>query len=227
MTETTLTGRPATADGRTARPRWALTATAAGACGVVATLVLDGRTSPGSVESDSLLGTLDPLTYRASMVVGYLAVVLLLVTAAGWRRHVEPRLPSSTAARVVSSGLLASAARLTYGYGWKGALGNYLPGGTDAAQLDTPGRYVYFVLTDFGPYIGWLGVVVAAGAVAHLGLRERAVPRWLGVVSLVPVLQTTLMVVGLGVPGVAALLGPLWLVVTGLALTLGGLPADD
>ena len=52
------------------------------------------------------------------------------------------------------------------------------------------------------------------------GLREGAVPRWIGVLAALPVLQTTLMVAGMGVPGVPALLGPIWLVVTGLGLYL-------
>ena len=224
-TGTAPTEQVTPAAGPTGRPRWPLTATAAGLCGVTATLVLDGRTSDAARLSDGLFAALDPAVYRASMVVGYVAVVLLLVTAAGWRRHVEPLVPDSTAARVVTSGLVASAAGLSYGYGWKGALGDYLPGSVDAAQFDDQGRYVYFVLTDFGAYIGWLGVVVAAGAVAVMALRERSLPRWLGVVSLVPVLQTTLMVAGLGVPGVPALLGPAWLVVAGLGLTLGRHPA--
>ena len=113
---------------------------------------------------------------------------------------------------------MASAAGLTYGYGWKGALGNYMPGGMEDTLFDDQGLYVYYLLNDFGAWIGWLGVVIAAGAVAYMAFRERTVARWIGVVSVLPVLQTTLMVVGLGVPGVPALLAPMWLVVTGLGL---------
>jgi len=121
----------------------------------------------------------------------------------------------------VPLGLLASAAGLTYGYGWKGALGNYIPGGMEDQYYDTQGLGVYFMLNDFGSFIGWLGVVVAAGAVAWMALRERTISRWLGFVALVPVVQTTLMVTALGVPGVAGLLAPLWLFVTGLGLAFG------
>ena len=35
---------------------------------------------------------------------------------------------------------------------------------------------------------------------------------------MLPVVQTTLMVAGLGVPGVPALLAPMWLFVTGIGL---------
>ncbi len=158
------------------------------------------------------------MVYRMSMVIGYAVVVLLLVYAANWRRRVEPRVPGSTAAHLVPLGFVASAAGLTYGYGWKGALGNYMPGGMEDTLYDDQGLYVYYLLNDFGAWIGWLGVVIAAGAVAYMAFRERTVAKWIGVVSVLPVLQTTLMVAGLGVPGVPALLAPMWLLVTGIGL---------
>lgn len=214
---------PAHGTGR--RTAWPLLATAAGAAGFVATMVLDGRQPQeiGETIEPSLafFEALDPVTYRLSMVVGYVAVVLLLVLAAQWRRRVEPRFADSTAVHVVPLGLLASAAGLTYGYGWKGALGLYMPGGTEEGSFDAAGLHVYFMLSDFGAWIGWLGVVVAAGAIAWMGLKERSVSRWLGAFAVLPVLQTTLMVAGLGVPGVPALLAPLWLFVTGLGLYFG------
>ena len=211
----------AAATGR--RSRWPLTGALAGLAGVVATLALDGRSGPaeGVTVSDQLFLDLDPMTYRLSMVAGYTAVVLLLVFAAQWRRRVERRVPASTAAHLVPLGLVASAAGLTYGYGWKGALGNYIPGGGEEGYYDSAGLYVYYLLNDFGSFIGWLGVVVAAAAVAWMGLRERTVSRWLGAVSVVPVALTALMVGVLGVPGIPGIWGPLWLVVAGLGLAFG------
>lgn len=203
------------------RTRWPLYGVAAGVLGFAATMILDGRTQAEDVElSHELFVDLNPYVYRASMITGYLAVVLLLVLAANWRRRVEPRVPGSTAAHLVPFGLVASAAGLTYGYGWKGALGNYMPGGLEDNFFDDQGLYVYYMLTDFGSFIGWLGVVAAAGAVAWMALRERTVSRWIGIVSLLPVVQTTVMV-AIGVPGVPGLLAPVWLVVIGLGLTLG------
>lgn len=208
---------------RRARPVWPLVATAAGLLGFVATLVLDGRTAGAANVSltEQLFLDLNPMVYRASMVTGYVVVALLLVFAAQWRRRIEPRVPRSTAAHVVPLGLTASAAGLTYGYGWKGALGNYMPGGLEEGIFDTAGLYVYYLLNDFGSFIGWLGVVIAAGAVAWMGLRERTVARWLGAVSILPVLLVVAMVAGAGVAGFPGLLGPVWLVVLGLGLTLG------
>lgn len=221
---TQLTPTP-TAEARSAgrRSRWPLTGAFAGVAGVLATLALDGRTGPaeGVTVSDQLFLDLDPMVYRLSMLAGYTAVVLLLVFAAQWRRRVERRVPGSTAAHLVPLGLVASAAGLTYGYGWKGALGNYIPGGGEEGYYDTSGLYVYYLLNDFGSFIGWLGVVVAAGAVAWMGLRERTVSRWIGAVSVVPVALTVLMVSVLGVAGIPGMWGPLWLVVAGLGLAFG------
>jgi len=205
------------------RQYWPLWATAAGALGYVATLGLEGRTTgPDDVTiSDKLFTDLNPLVYRFSMIVGYIAVVVLLITAAQWRRRVEPRVSASTAAHLVPLGLVASAAGLTYGYGWRGSLGAYMPGGQEEGLYDTEGLYVLFLLNDFGTYIGWLGVIVSAGAMVWMGVRERTVSRWLGWFSLIPVVATAGMVAGLGVAGIPGLWAPLWLVVAGLGLTFG------
>ncbi len=221
MTQTHRPSRAATA-GWPRRSRWPLTLVGAGMSGGLATIVLDGSGAPaGGGLGHGLVPALDPSVLRVSMVVGYLGVVLLLVGAAQWRRRVEPRVPGSTAAHLVSNGLVAAAAGLVYGYGWKGALGLSLPGAPEAGAFDDQGPSVHYLLSDLGAWIGWVGVVVAAGAVSWMALRERTVSRWLGVVSLLPVAQTSLIVVGLGVPAVAALSAPAWLVVTGLGLTLG------
>jgi hypothetical protein len=204
------------------RSRWPLVATAAGLLGFTATLVLDGRTTGDNISlNDGLFTDLSPVPYRLSLVAGYLAVAMLLLMAAQWRRRVDPRVPGSTAAHLVTLGLVSSAAGLTYGYGWKGALGLYLPDGLEEGSFDSNGLYVYYMLCDFGAWIGWLGVVIAAAAVAWMGLRERTVSRWIGIVSLLPVIQTTAMVAGMGVPGVPALLGPIYLVVLGIGLAFG------
>jgi hypothetical protein len=221
MTQTQTRDLTAPAESTTARPKWPLVGAAAGLLGYVATLALDGRTTSDARLSDSLFDDLSPMVYRASMVVGYVVVALLLVFAANWRRRIEPRVPGSTAAHLVPLGLVASAAGLTYGYGWKGALGNYMPGGMEEKMFDSNGLYVYYVLSDFGTFIGWLGVIVAAGAVIWMSLRERTVARWIGIFSILPVLGATAGVVAGGVAGIPGMFGPLWLIVTGLGLTFG------
>lgn len=197
--------------------RWAWWGVAAGVLGVIGTLVTlvnaDDPTPDG-------VASLDPGLYHVGGAAGYLAVACLLVTAAAWRVRVARLTPASIAARVVADGLTASAGALALGYGWKLAMGLYLDGGANAGQFDKNGLFVYFMLNDFGPFIGWLGVVVAAGATVVLGVRERAVPRWLGFVSVIPVLGVLAASLGAGVAGFPGMVGPLWMIVAFGALAL-------
>ena len=202
------------------RSRWPLIGTAAGITGFVATLVTDVHVGSESATS-AVVDEISRGKAHASLVAGFLTVALLVVLAAAWRRHVEPRVASSTAARVVSNGVLLSAAALALGYGWKGSLAIYLQGGIngETGGFDREGLYMTYVLNDFGSYIGWLGVVIAAGAIAWMAFRERTVSRWIGVVACVPVLAVTAMAVMTGLPGFPGLVGPPFLVIafTGLA----------
>ena len=102
----------------TSRSRWPLIGAVAGIMGFVATLITDIHVDIGTKQATAdVIGEMSRTKAHASLVVGYLTVVLLVVLAATWRRHVEARVAASTAARVVSNGLLLSAAVLTLGYG--------------------------------------------------------------------------------------------------------------
>jgi hypothetical protein len=145
------------------------------------------------------------------------------VLAATWRRHVEARVAASTAARVVTHGLLISAAVLTLGYGWKGAMAVYLPGGLNGKTggFDLEGLYIMYVLNDFASYIGWLGVTIALGAIAWMAFRDRTVSRWIGVVCLVPVLAVTAFAVATGLPGFPGVVSPPFMAIAFAGLAFG------
>ena len=206
------------------RSRWPLHGVAAGLLGTVATLVGDVHVAASDAVSQSDPGLIEAINRPAahlSIVAGYLCVAFLLVFAASWRLHAEPRATHSAATRVVPAGIVAAAGALTLGYGWKGALAIYLPGGPDAGGFDRSGLYIYYVLNDFGSFIGWLGVTIAAGAIAWMALRERTISRWIGVVSLVPVLGTTALVTLTGLPGAPGMFSAAWLLIASLGLALG------
>lgn len=116
-----------------ARARWPWFGVAAGVFGIIATAVTDLHPVNDSANKNTptLINELSRAKAHLSIVAGFVAVALLLMLAAAWRRRVEPRVPGSTAAHMVASALTASAAGLTLGYGWKGALAIYLPGGMD------------------------------------------------------------------------------------------------
>ena len=201
------------------RSRWPLIGVAAGITGFVATLVTDLH--PADKATIDIVDEVSQGKAHASIIAGYLTVALLVVLAAAWRRHVEPRVAHSTAARAVSSGVLISAAALTLGYGWKGAMAVYLPGGMDAGAFDQEGLYVLYMLNDFGSFIGWLGVTIAFGAIAWMAFRERTVSRWIGVACLLPVLAVTAFTVGTGLPGFPGVVSPAFLAITFAGLAFG------
>jgi hypothetical protein len=201
------------------RSRWPLVGVATGITGFVATLVTDIH--PANDATIDIVDEVSQKTAHASIVAGYVTVALLVVLAAAWRRHVEPRVASSTAARVVSNGFLLSAAALTLGYGWKGAMAVYLPGGMDEGAFDKEGLYVLYMLNDFGSFIGWLGVTVAFSAIAWMAFRERTISRWIGAAACVPVLAVTAFTVGTGLPGFPGVVSPLFLLITFAGLAFG------
>jgi hypothetical protein len=218
---TETSGRTADRLESSTRSRWPLIGTAAGITGFIATLVTDTHVNGSQKASAAFVDELSRGKAHISLVAGFVTVALLVVLAAAWRRHVEPRVAGSTAARVVSNGILLSAAALTLGYGWKGSLAVYLPGGINGKTggFDREGLYMTYILNDFGSFTGWLGVTVAAGAIAWMAFRERTVSRWIGVVALVPVLAVTAMAVGTGLPGFPGVVSPPFLAIafTGLA----------
>jgi hypothetical protein len=91
------------------------------------------------------------------------------------------------------------------------------------------GLYVYYVLNDFGSFIGWLGVTVAAGAIAWLSLKDRVLPLWIGIWSVLPVVAVVIPLVLTGLPGFPGVVSQIWMIVTfaGLAVSKGIPPASS
>jgi len=204
------------------RGRWPLLGVAAGLGSIVATLALDIHPTSWDIDEPFTQAVVDEVSSgkaHASVIIGYLTVGLLLFLAAAWRRHVEPRALASTAARVVPLALTAAAGALSLGYGWRGALGLYT--GNEAGAFDDQGLYILFVLNDFGAYIGYLGVTVAAAAVVWMSLKERLISRWIGIFSILPILPVVITVAAFGLPGFPGVSSGLWLIVAFSGLAFG------
>lgn len=207
---------------------WALAGVVAGALGFVATILTDVHVSGDDGNETMRVDMVDDvnvMTARIGFVAGYVVVGLLLYCAAAWRRHVEPRVPDSTAARLVATGFTASAGALTLGYGWKGAMAIYGDGGPEDVSFDKQGRFVYYVLNDFGPFIGWTGVMFAAMAVVWMAFRERSVARWIGAVSVLGLLVPVGGMLIMSVPGLPGTTLPLWMIVAFSGFAFGQSPA--
>lgn len=213
-------------DERSGFTAWPLLITLCGVLGLLA-LFLEGRPDGDAdfeypVTAEDVLG-LDYVPYRISGALGYLLAILLLVTAAVWRHRVERRFPGSVGATVVSLGVVATAGITALTYGWRGALGNYMPGAMEEETYDAEGLYNYYIMTDFSPYIAFVPLLASAYALAWMAFKERLVSRGLGAAS--AVLATALLgaVLVLGVPGLPAMV-LVGLVVAGIWLAFGRSP---
>lgn len=198
---------------------WPLWATLGGALGIVSTIVSDARAGDTSDMDYTVtvkdMAALDHVPFRIGGLTGYVCVAVLLIFAAIWHRRVAQRFSWSLGAPIVTFGLIASAAALTLAYGWKGALGNYLHGASEAGVYDDEGLYTYYVMNDFSPYIAWLPILVAAGGLAWMAFREGLVSKGLGACSALLVVLTVGAVAITGVPGLPF--------VSMLGLTIGGI----
>lgn len=142
------------------RSRWPLSVAVAGLLGLGAT---------------ALAGHDGVASQRAGSILALGAALSLVVAAACWRRFVEPRTRTSTAAHVVPLALVASAAGLALGHagdlgGWAGVVGAAAALAWMALRERTVSRPV--------------GVLSALAAAAVPLAPAVAAPSWLLVVGL-------------------------------------------
>ena len=209
---------------------WPLWGAAAGIAGFTATVLMDTRPESELLAAEqgrqftldaSYMNEVAHTSNYLGFLIGFVAVACLIVFAAAWRSRVEQQHTRSIAASVVTGGLLVSAAGLALAYGWKGALANYGYTGNEFGMFDDPGLYVYYILTDFGPYIPWLGVLVSFAGVAWLAWAERLVSRILGTLLALYVVFIAAAYAIMGVPGLAGPLSGAVLAVASLWLVVG------
>ncbi|MGI9007447.1 MAG: hypothetical protein ACR2FU_14840 [Streptosporangiaceae bacterium] len=165
-----------------------------------------------------MLGQISRSDFHLGAVAGFLAIGCVLAFAAGWRQWSERHGPPSSAARLVGMALVASAGAMIIGYGVKGPLAIYLPGGINSGSYPRSGLYSLFMLNDSAPYFAWWGVVVAAAAVAWLAFRERLVVRWVGVISVLAVLAAFGWLAATGLTDFGGVVGPAWLIIASIGL---------
>ncbi len=208
-------------DDRT-RSQWAWWGVAGGIAGLAATVLTDPQAQLSDAQRHTgaqVLALVSHTGYQIGAVLGLAATACVLITAAGWQRWARRAAPRSLPAGIVSGALVASAGAMIIAYGLKGSMAIYLPGGFNASEFARSSLYPLFMMNDLTPYFAWWGMPVAAGAVAVLGLR-RAVPVWLGVLSLVALLPPVAFLVATGLTAYAGIVGPLWLALVSLGLAV-------
>lgn len=224
MTSTTTPASYATtsrAPSRSAEGRgWVYAGIGAGVTGIAAIL---GSSFANAVYDPDLAGDAAGLTQKMSEQLAPLLVfhvgatvsaLLLVVFAAGLRRHLAQRLPEgSLAPQVASTGLVLVSVALLIG----SALDTEFIFGlmdTDLLVPETAVLYGHWVATV--PWV-WAGAGLAALAVGQSGRSHQAVPRWLTWVSLVLGGLTTLLAIS-PLQYMAGMTGPLWLLIVAIGL---------
>lgn len=204
-----------------AKARWALFGALAGATAFSAALIgmpADLTEEDYTVGVD-IVDSLERGGFHVAFLLGLVSVAALLVATAGWKRWSERHAPDDLAARTIPTALAATAAVNIIGYCLMGAMALYLPGGTDEGWLSKDALFVNFTLLDFGVLLGWWGGMVAAGCVAVLALRRnRVLPRWMGIVSVLLMLPPLLTAGIMALPGLPGITMPIWLVVISLGM---------
>jgi hypothetical protein len=201
--------------------RWAWWGVGAGVLGIVANLVTDpivSLTTAQKQQGPAVLGLINREDLQIGAVTGFLAVACVLAFAAGWRQWSERHGTPTSAARLVGLALAASAGAMIIGYGIKGPLAIYLPGGIDANTYPRAGLYSILMLNDSAPYFAWWGVVVAAAGVAWMAFRERLVVRWVGAVSVLAVLAAFVWLALTGLTDFGGIVGPVWFILASVGL---------
>lgn len=215
---TAAVARPAARGGR-----WALWGAGAGVLGVLASMITDTQ---GALYEDGVtldhraIGEVERWGYHAGVVAGLAATFCLLVAAAGWRRWAAERAPGDLAAGLVPLALTASAGAMILGYGMKGSLAVYLPGGMDEGSFTNEGLFSVWMFLDFAPYVVWWGVCFAAAALGWLSLRSKLLPRWVGALAVPFVLAPVGFMVATGLPGFPGVVDSTFLTVVSIGLAV-------
>jgi hypothetical protein len=93
-----------------------------------------------------------------------------------------------------------------------------LPDHMDSAMYTREAVVSLQILVDQYQWAAYWTVVLAMGAVAVLGLRDRVLPRWYAVLSAVLTVFVLGMTLVLGLPYSSGLVAPVWLVASTVAL---------
>lgn len=200
---------------------WGLWGIGAGVLGMIGQLMSAPNLSDDARRSG--VGVIDELDYRQyhlGVVAGIAAVFCLLALTAGWRRWAAERAGSSLAADIVSLAFVSSAGAMMLGYGFKGSLATYLPGAPEGNSYPNENLLSVFMFDDFGPFIAWWGVAMAALAIAWFSLAERGLPKWIGIVSALFGITPYAVLIWRGLPGVPGVIDPLWIAFFGIAMAL-------
>lgn len=203
--------------------RWPLAAIGAGLSSFVflnlSSHFLEEDVTSGGVDAVVAAVDGDGAQTHLGLVAAFLTVGLLAVFAVGFGRFLVARAPEgSAAAQVARLGLTATVATVSLAAGLKAIYRGGLPDHLDSVMYTPESVATLQILVDQYQWASYWTLVLAMGAVAVLGLKDKVLPRSYAALSAVLTVFVLGMTLVLGLPYSSGLIAPIWLVATGIAL---------
>jgi hypothetical protein len=161
--------------------------------------------------------------YHVAAGVGLVAVLCLIMFATAWWRWAAQN-RRDLAALAVAPSIAVTATLVLLATGIKATLAETVVGAVNDEVFTDEGIYTLFMIDDSAGYLAWWGVQIAAGLVAWLSFKDRLLPAWFGVVTVIVLLPTVVVFAWIGALNGAGGTGPIWLILASLYLVLRGLP---
>ena len=157
------TGSGPKPDPAAGRAKWPVYGLLAAVNGLISSFMIlgSGITEEDAQQGVGVIQKLERGNFRIGSILGMVAIGLLFVTVAAWRRWLERIAPDDLAARTIPTALAGIPILNVFFVSMAATMVLYLPGGTDHGWLSDEALFVNFSMLDFGPLLGWWGAVSA------------------------------------------------------------------
>jgi len=156
---------------------------------------------------------------HVSLSLGFIGVVAFALFAQGLIRFFDSRTPAgSGAGSLARLGVTLALGLSVLVASFKAVYRGGLPDHGDSAMYTDDSVATLHIINDQLQYTGLWPLTFAMLAVVVLWFRHRTLPRWYGVLSGLMAVATILMAVLAGLPYFAGLVGPLWIIASGVVV---------
>jgi hypothetical protein len=154
-----------------------------------------------------------------SLSLGFIGVIAFALFAQGLIRFFDSRTPAgSGAGSLARLGLTAAVGLAVLTASFKAIYRGGLPDHGDSSMYTHDSVATLHIINDQLQYTGLWPLTFAMLAVAALWFQHKTLPRWYGVLSGLMAVATILMAVVAGLPYFAGIVGPLWIIASGVVV---------